>query len=170
MGWSIGWNSKAELVDYLLKGCTQGDMKLLDKAMVGGTLYALCQRGEHRFIGVFLIKGYRERGGTEWGYKGMDESMGPCEATCPERLLAQSNDMSGYAVEWRARCRAARKAKGGGKKFAESLRIGDEFVWGEARVIFSGFVLHRGKRILTGTNAATGELHRYPVAQIRPAP
>ena len=38
-----------------------------------------------------------------WGYKGMDETCGPCVYDCPERILAKSTvpDESG----WRAACR-----------------------------------------------------------------
>ena len=42
-----------------------------------------------------------------FGYKGMDESMGPCEADCPAPILdlLTATDRP-HAVEWRARCRA----------------------------------------------------------------
>lgn len=170
MGWMVGWKSKQALVDHLIDQCGTGGMALLDKAVVGGAMYALIAKGDERFIAVFLIKGYREKGGTEWGYKDMDESMGPCEETCPERLLAQSTVMDGYAPEWRARCRAARAKKAGGTKLAESLKPGDEFLWGEARVKFAGIMVRRGRRILTGISARDGKLYRYPMAGIKAAP
>jgi hypothetical protein len=166
----IGWKSKAALVQHLIGQCDTGGMKLLDKALVGGVLYALIQKGDERFIAVILIKGYREPGGTEWGYKDMDESCGPNVEDCPERLLAQSTINDGYAPEWRARCRAARAAKAGGAKFAETLKPGDEFMWGEARVKFAGIMVRRGRRILTGISARDGRLYRYPMASIKPVP
>ena len=50
----------------------------------------------------------RDREGYIFGYKDMDETMGPCEAQCPPAILdlltPTTND---YALAWRERCRAA---------------------------------------------------------------
>ena len=48
----------------------------------------------------------RDREGYFFGYKDMDETMGPCEAECPQRIL----DLIGptdneHANDWRRRCR-----------------------------------------------------------------
>ena len=47
----------------------------------------------------------RDREGYIFGYKDMDETMGPCEAECPQRIL----DLLGptdneHATDWRRRC------------------------------------------------------------------
>ena len=57
----------------------------------------------------------RDPEGYIFGYKDMEESMGPCECDCPEPVLdlLTPTDRE-YAVQWRARCRenaAARRAK-----------------------------------------------------------
>jgi hypothetical protein len=47
-------------------------------------------------------------GGYIFGYKDMDESMGPCEAACPPAILDLLTPTDRpYAVAWRERCRAA---------------------------------------------------------------
>jgi hypothetical protein len=56
-----------------------------------------------QFATVFLIRYYRD---GSWGYKDMDETMGPCEAKCPKSLLRKlktpaEND---FARAWRKRC------------------------------------------------------------------
>ena len=50
----------------------------------------------------------RDREGYIFGYKDMDETMGPCEAECPPAILdlLTSSDNE-YALAWRERCRAA---------------------------------------------------------------
>jgi hypothetical protein len=54
---------------------------------------------------VCLVK--YARGEHNFGYKDMDESMGPCEAECPARILDLLTPTdSQWANEWRARCRA----------------------------------------------------------------
>ena len=50
----------------------------------------------------------RDREGYVFGYKDMDEGMGPCESECPAAILDLLTPTDrDYAVTWRARCRAA---------------------------------------------------------------
>lgn len=57
----------------------------------------------------------RDRDGFIFGYKDVDETMGPCETECPEAILDLLTETdSEYALDWRKRCRehaAARRAK-----------------------------------------------------------
>lgn len=49
----------------------------------------------------------RDRRGYVFGYKGMDESVGPFEADCPAHILDLLTPTDRpHAVDWRARCRA----------------------------------------------------------------
>ena len=49
-----------------------------------------------------------DREGYVFGYKDMDETMGPCEAECPIAILDLLTPTGNeHAVAWRARCRAA---------------------------------------------------------------
>lgn len=111
MGWLTGWRSKDEVLTHLYGMI--GPDRILDKALVGGVLYVAVKGRDGRpdFIAVILVSG--ERG--EWGYKDMDESMGPNEASCPLRLLNlipnPDPDPASYSTEWRARVRAFHKRK-----------------------------------------------------------
>lgn len=56
----------------------------------------------------------RDREGYIFGYKDMDETMGPCETECPPAILDLLTEPDNeHAREWRVRCRAAadRRAK-----------------------------------------------------------
>lgn len=54
---------------------------------------------------VFLL--HFCRGRHNFGYKDMTESMGPCEAQCPQRILDLLTPTdNANALEWRQRCRA----------------------------------------------------------------
>ena len=49
----------------------------------------------------------KARSGEHFGYKDMDETVGPCEAECPERILNLLTPTNyPHAIDWRARCRA----------------------------------------------------------------
>ena len=65
------------------------------------TVQEVVKTGE-RFIGCYLMQG-REGSRDGWGYKPMEESMGPCETTCPPCFFDMVPCPEGYAVEWRKR-------------------------------------------------------------------
>lgn len=81
--------------------------EVLKSAMVGSTYYAAVRnkKGEV-WAAVFLTCGRTRHDGTAWGYKDMDETMGPYEDKCPASILAlltPTDDKD--ANEWRERCR-----------------------------------------------------------------
>ena len=81
--------------------------RVLKSAMVGSTYYAAVQnqKGEV-WAAVFLTCGQTRHDGTAWGYKDMDETMGPREDKCPASVLALLTPTdSESANEWRERCR-----------------------------------------------------------------
>ena len=88
-----------------------GAMKVLKSAMVGSVYYAAVEThkdGQSPFVwaAVFLTSG-KGRDGSVWGYKDMDETMGPCEDKCPASILALLSPTDDKdANEWRERCRA----------------------------------------------------------------
>ena len=71
-------------------------------------MYALHETGPaggemHRWICVYLLQ--RDRG-YGWGYKDIEESMGPVEDECPVSYLDQADPATSQnAIEWRARVR-----------------------------------------------------------------
>jgi hypothetical protein len=100
-----------------------GTSKVLRSALVGMRTYYAAVEHIHTTTGdrdiwalICLVKyNPRDREGYIFGYKDMEETMGPCECECPESildLLPPPNHP--YAKEWRARCRenaVARRAR-----------------------------------------------------------
>ncbi len=62
--------------------------------------------GTRRVVAFVFLLDYRtSESGHDTGYKDMDESMGPCESECPERILRLLTPTSHeYALVWRKRC------------------------------------------------------------------
>lgn len=59
--------------------------------------------GGYTFAAIFLTT----RSAGEWGYKDMDETMGPNESKAPRTLLRKLSplvDRDSYAAKWRAAC------------------------------------------------------------------
>lgn len=114
MGWSFGWDSRADMLAYCTgPGFLAPGYAMLESRVVGGHHWYLYSTPEGaKTIGLNLIKG----GGRDgWGYKGLDETMGPCEVNCPLALLAKADEpRNDYSRAWREKVRAyhaARKAK-----------------------------------------------------------
>ncbi len=155
MGWlfmsSLGAHSspKAYLDAQYHFTNDQGTSEILASAVVKmSTYYAACRQtradtgATRTFALVCLVKyNLRDREGMIFGYKDMSETMGPCEAECPARILDLLDPTtSEYALDWRARCRAsiARRAR-------PSPKDGDTILFSEQIRFSDG---HEGKRFL----------------------
>lgn len=119
MGTFYGYSSKASLVEELLDPRSYNGATPIAHALVGSTLYVALQdcpgtdvaqtnpRPRPRTaIAVYLLKAPTKAYPGDWGYKPLDESMGPYVTTCPPRLLRLSTIDTPTAVEWRAACAA----------------------------------------------------------------
>lgn len=117
MDWSIGWKSRDELVGYLTSPShISAGYELIKSRVVGNNIWHLVKRPDgSTMISLDLIRAYREKGQTDWGYKGMDECYEPSEVNCPLSLLNAADAPRGeYAANWRQNVReyhAKRKAR-----------------------------------------------------------
>lgn len=140
MGWLFCEPTRRHLVDRILGDRFTGEqVRRLDHSLQGNklwVLYAYTHDPDKRFIVLYKLAGTRgdlHPDYCRWGYKDVDESMGPCEYGCPERLLAQSTDQHDYAVSWREDCRAWNKREAARKKHVRALKRGDKFEYGGGR-------------------------------------
>lgn len=90
-----------------------GGLQVLDSSLVNRVWYAAAREIKNGVPGaafalVCLVRWNPNSSTREhFGYKDMDESMGPHEADCPQRILDLLTPTDRpYAIEWRARCRA----------------------------------------------------------------
>lgn len=115
MGWSYSHKPKGQTVRSFLEerfNCVNdtGSWKILDcKSSIHEAYLALevIHTGkERRVIGVVCLLGYDKKSDYNFGFKEMDESMGPYYFNCPasilDKLTPTDNDQS---LKWRAKCR-----------------------------------------------------------------
>jgi hypothetical protein len=108
MGWtfSSSWPDKASMIAHLVK--PEERFRTLKHCCRGNVLWAVQEvqrEGEwQKFIACYLLGTH---GGQGWGYKDMEESMGPCETSCPLGYFDLVPCPGGYAADWRERCRKA---------------------------------------------------------------
>lgn len=105
MGWtsSNSWNSKKDVITEL-KGLLSAYNILADKSTTQAW-YAVLENKEtgERGIMVTLIN----KNGGLWGYKDMDENMGPNVCDCPLTFLTLAGEpRTEYARTWRKRVEA----------------------------------------------------------------
>lgn len=96
-------------------------------------------------------------------YKAMDETVGPCQTNCPERILKLLTPTEyKYAQDWRAECWAkikAKKTRPKNKRGTCLLYAGDVFVLEES-LGSRGWKVHQ---------AATGYTYRMKRSQVAAA-
>lgn len=103
--------------------------RVLKSAMVGSTWYGACERtrpnqAPYVFAGVCLTHVFL-REYDNFGYKDMDESMGPCERDCPLSILALLSPRDDeYALAWREDCRDNAAKKVASRKVLRDLPLG----------------------------------------------
>lgn len=80
-------------------------VKIIRRSKATGQL-GMASRKVVAFVFLLDYRPYRPRQPDyDTGYKDMDESMGPCESECPERILhLLSPTDHEYALNWRQRC------------------------------------------------------------------
>lgn len=86
--------------------------KVVKSSMVGRTYYAAVEikakDGNPRVVAfVFLTRDFTKIDGNNFGYKDMDETMGPCQHTCPVSILKALSPVEegdGFAAKWREEC------------------------------------------------------------------
>jgi hypothetical protein len=143
MGWLIGWHSRNELVKHL---CEDNGVKTLKRFFSGNDMWTVqeTKTGE-RFICLYKIVGGRNQ---DWGYKDIDESMGPYETSCPLSFFGLAPVVD---AEWRERCKAAHVVK------FMKLALGDHIMLTNGRKYRVVSV-----RPLKAVDAVTGQLFRIP--------
>lgn len=102
----------------------------------------------------------KSKTGENFGYKAMEESMGPCEDNCPQNILdLLTPTTSEYSLDWRRRCaenlkrRARRLDDGVRVKLAAALTFTDGHVGTE-------FIVEKRGRKLSFRDPATQSRYR----------
>jgi hypothetical protein len=191
MGWTFlrtASRSRIDIVrkevEYETESITQ---RVIDHSEAGSTVYMLVERkpkpgvawephhtyvndpdGTIRWIAVFLTK-LSSGSDYNFGYKDLDETMGPIECDCPKRIIAAASPLrdetQGYAGEWRRRClenvekKSAAKAKrnalsdGAKIKLNRPVRFTDGYV---GDTFTARTINRRGRnlRVFVGQNGA----------------
>ena len=143
--------------------------KVLRSALAGMRVYYAAvehirlDTGKRDVFAVVCLVRYnpRDKEGYIFGYKDMDETMGPCESDCPASILDLLTPIDAkYALDWRARCRenlAARRARAA----KPGPRAGQVIVFDEALRFSNGLSFER-LEVFANPRGRGGVLFRAP--------
>lgn len=119
MGWLYGWADKQSLIDHLSETQENDSRKweMLKHTVRGNTYWGVVQITKKsegvivkHIICCRLSSSGEKNDPYRWGYKDMDESMGPCYYDCPLSYLDIVNEEN---ADWRQKVREyhARKSQ-----------------------------------------------------------
>jgi hypothetical protein len=96
-----GFYSRQDVVDDLVKQYSSDRFSIIDRKSTnfGRHLWMLIQPKQGpSFVCLFKLSSY----GGDWGYKAIDESMGPVYWDCPVSLIQQADPpTTATATQWR---------------------------------------------------------------------
>lgn len=127
MGWTYTYRRTGETnTEFFSKMWAGSTAELLDTAQVGFTVYGALRLADGRVRALVIL--------TRWvqdvynfGYKDMDETMGPCDVACPERIFALLTPLdeteSKWAHEWRENVRKHHEAKRERPRISKGTRV-----------------------------------------------
>lgn len=102
----------------------------------------------------------RDKEGLVFGYKDMDETMGPCEAECPARILDLLSPTDNvHALDWRERCRANLMRRGRKLCDGDRIRLPEPVRFTDGHVGQEFIVRKRGRRTVLA-DPETGGCYR----------
>lgn len=170
MGWLYYHREPGETDRDHFAGKFGEGYEILDCATKRNVFYAALKTPEDKVI-AFVALIQRVRGDYyNFGYKDMDESMGPSEAECPARILdlltpVEDLDLgengTQWATEWRKRCRenADKQASRPKVRKGDTVKLASKFKFTNG-VEDDTFTLVDGKRNRWTTSS--GMLVRLP--------
>ena len=106
MGWTYYHAPAGSSTRDLIVAELNSDIEIVAQGMTGKVWYAAARyAGSDEVFALVALTDRRSRTYHNFGYKLMDESVGPCEAHAPKRVLqVLTPTTSEWAGEWRTAC------------------------------------------------------------------
>jgi len=152
MGWDWsnrkpGMTTRAYFEREFGHGTPEAKTEFVGTAMVGATFYAAVRELATGKVFALVCLTQRQRGYFNFGYKSMDENMGPNEAEMPPKLLDMLTPTDHeYATEWRYQCRlnAEKKALAAAAPYGTHIRLSRPVKF-SGKLFVTDFLIHNAK-------------------------
>lgn len=101
------------------------DYEIVECSTVDRVFYAAVRTKTTGAVWALVVLLQRTRGHHNFGYKDLEESMGPAEANAPAKVLdALTPTDNKYALEWRQRCRNNLVKRADARKRQQAVTVG----------------------------------------------
>jgi hypothetical protein len=157
MGWTTTHKpSHIGAKEYIELNCLTWDSPTHDYRVLDGgvknfrTYYGAVEKtdrttGERQVFAVIFMLQFYKNDYHNFGYKDMDESVGPYQAECPERILKLlTPTTSQYAQQWRDACWAKINAK----KAKPAINVGTALTYGGVNYVVNMVLGRRGYQVI----------------------
>jgi len=148
------------------EGGTTGLQVLASSCPQNRTYYAAAQvvnngvGGEVFAIVCKVLWNPNSKTGEQFGYKDMDEAMGPCEDNCPRHILDLLTPTTReHALDWRRRCAANLERRGRKVEDGDRIKLPTAVTFTDGHVADEFIVEKRGRRF-TLRDPTTGGRYR----------
>ena len=169
MGWLITQGqTKAELIEHLTEG--DANLRTHRKCVRGNVLWTIQENLKYPGLGRFIVAYLMVHDpGYGWGYKPVDESMGPADLSCPVSYLDEVPvPNSEFAAPWRERVRRRHADKQRLKRMVAAASIGDQVTLTEGCVPHTVTLTSRKPLIGQADNGSCWGIPRRCIASINP--
>lgn len=126
MGWTFTSREKGISDKQFFQREWGSQAEILESSRKGMTIYQAIRYTDNNgvvHVGGMVILTQLAKDMYNFGYKDIDEQMGPCEADCPDKILdLLTPTESEYAIAWRQRCRE----NNANRKRVKAVAIGDK--------------------------------------------
>ena len=159
MGWLFGWESQRDVKNHCLSELENFEVIGHKSTSFGKNLWVACKdrKDGKSFIVLFLLS----KSDGEWGYKDIDESMGPYAKDCPISLLEKTSGLdSEYSKKWRSQVIEYHEKL---KQLGKDVQIGEIIeVYGKKYEIVDKINRH-----FRGVSLENGRVYRIKKTQIK---
>lgn len=163
MGWTYFHKDPEVKAIDVLKNVWSSRCKVLDSAKVGSEVYQLVEvaesgkqidnyyekdeNGKYRFIAVFFTDN-KPNEHCNFGYKTMDETVGPYAYNCPKRILDRASKLrdTRYAQDFRDRCYAKHERRKKLPKVGQRIRLAEPLQFSNGQHYQEFKVVPHGKK------------------------
>src|SRR5260221_4716939 len=131
MGWTSVYKPEGQSMrDFFTQEFRSPNREIVDIASLLGATYIAMKYADGHIGAVVVLTRHSPKEDYNFSFKTMDESMGPYETNCPDkilRLLSPTTDK--YALAWRERCYEALKRRNNAAKVGDTIQFSESITF-----------------------------------------
>ncbi len=148
MGWTSLYKPEGQSMrDFFTHEFRSANHEIVDIASLLGATYIAMKYADGHIGAVIVLTRHSPKEDYNFSFKTMDESMGPYETNCPDRILRLlSPTTDRYALQWRERCYEAIKRRSNVAKVGDTIQFAESITFTDGHTDNTFKVMGDGRR------------------------